>query len=125
MNNKDLKFASTLYVVPHTISPGEADIPLSWDIEVGDGSMIEHASPGCGCTADVSWTGKRVNAIYNDNTKREEVASMPGKTKTVSKNIRLFLKDGKPLRVKNERGVEAFNAQKASITLFFHVNVVV
>lgn len=125
MNNNDLKFESTLYVVPTTIAPGQEGIPLAWSLEDGDASMIEHCQPGCGCTAEVEWNGKLVRAIYNDNTKKEEVVAMPGKVKTVSKNIRVFLKDGKPLRVKNERGVEAYNAQKASITLFFHVNVAV
>lgn len=82
-------------------------------------------SGNCGCTAEVEWRNGIVTATYNDTTKNDEVAMMPGRMKTVSKNIRVFLKDGKPLKVKNERGVEAFNAQKASITLFFHVNVAV
>lgn len=82
-------------------------------------------SGNCGCTAEVQILPDRVRAVYNDNTKETEVRQMPGHVKTISKNLRVFLKDGQPLKVRNERGVEAFNAQKASTTLFFHVNVFV
>lgn len=80
-------------------------------------------SGNCGCTADVDILPDRIVAKYNDNTKKDEVLALPGKVMTVSKNLRVFLKDGKPLKVKNERGVETYNQQKATTTLFFHVNV--
>lgn len=123
MNNNDLKFASTLYVVPTQVPVGTQGINLEWQLEKGDGSMIEQVVPGCGCTADVDILPDRIVAKYNDNTKKEEVLALPGKVMTVSKNLRVFLKDGKPLKVKNERGVETYNQQKATTTLFFHVNV--
>ena len=118
-----LKFANTLYIVPRTIKVGEAGVPLEWHVEEGFTSEIEYIQPGCGCTAEVKIEDGRVLATYNDNTRREEVAEMPGQVKTISKNLRVFLKDGKPLMVKNERGVETYNQQKQSMTLFFHVNV--
>ena len=125
MNNNDLKFDSTLYVVPDKIQCGAGGVLLEWHIAEGSGDMIELIQPGCSCTAEVEILPDRVRAIYTDNTKETEVRQMPGHIKTISKNLRVFLKDGQPLKVRNERGVEAFNAQKASTTLFFHVNVFV
>lgn len=121
----NIKFANTVYVVPQQIKANQAGVPLEWHIEEGSIEDIEHIQPGCGCTAEVKMENGRVLATYNDNTKVEEVAEMPGRVKTISKNLRVFLKDGKPLMVKNERGVETYNAQKQSLTLFFHVNVTV
>lgn len=123
MNNVNLKFENTLYVVPSKVKLGQEGIRLEWPIELGSGEMIEEVKAGCGCTAEVKVMSDRVVAIYNDNTKEAEVTSLPGRVKTISKNLRVYLKDGKPLKVRNERGVEQYNAEKTAITLFFHVNV--
>ncbi len=117
-----VKFDNTLYVVPQVVKAGQKDVKLEWQIKEG-GDMIEEIVPGCSCTAEATIFPDRVVASYTDNTPASEIEKMPGKIKTISKNLRVFLKDGKPLKVKNSRGVDAYNPDKQSVTLFFHVNV--
>jgi hypothetical protein len=120
-----IEFENTLYVVPELIKVGQTGVNLEWHIKEGTGDDIEKIVPGCSCTADAKIEKTRVVAVYTDNSPKEEISKMPGQMKTVSKNLRVFLKDGKPLMVKNARGVDTYNPEKASLTLFFHCNVTI
>lgn len=96
---------------------GSVDIQWMFrDITV---DMIEDFKGSCGCTKVlIPQTADRVVATYNDTHKdlKEPV--------NVSKSVTVYLKDDKPLKVLNDKGVMDYNPEKTSLSLIFHVSVV-
>lgn len=80
--------------------------------------------PGCGCTADIQVLEDRIIATYTDQNTVESVSKEPNGEIQISKNLRVFLNDDKPLRKMNERGVMGWNVdEKLNIQLMFTVIV--
>lgn len=130
MENKRY-FKTTHCTVKDPISPGTKNVGVNWlfedltNVDIAKDSDGKYAvKPGCGCTANVEVTETGIIAFYTDSTKKQDVLSSQNREKSVGKNMRVFLDDGKPLYVKNERGVMKLNVGgKANILLTFNVIV--
>lgn len=80
--------------------------------------------PGCGCTAKIKVSDKGIVAVYTDNTTKETVSNSSNGVASVSKSIRVFLNDGKPLYETNSKGVLRPNYHgKKNLILTFNVKV--
>lgn len=101
------------------------DIPIQgksnlfWEFSKdADLSTIEFIKGSCGCT-EVKQEDNGVSAVYKDN---HDTTQVPDKH-TVQNSIRVFLKDGKPLMVENDRGVKIHNLEKEHHLLTFTVDL--
>lgn len=130
MENKKY-FKTTKCSVKNPIKPGDKNVKVEWlfedlaNIDIAKDSDDKYAvKPGCGCTANVKVTDTGIIAYYSDSTSKKDVLASQNREKVVGKNMRVFLDDGKPLYVKNERGIMKLNvAGKANILLTFDVIV--
>ena len=104
--------------VNKVVKSGDSKIPISWDLSdipyefarKDDGSL---AIFGCGCSS-FKEEGKTIKGSYD---------LVIGNQK-VSKTFHLFFDDGKPLMIKNSKGVMAKNYKgKAYIPLTFNLNI--
>ncbi len=116
------KYFENTHTNAGTIKAGTKNVKMSWAIKDGMDSEIEHIKPGCGCT-DALIDGNVVNAKYHDSSDVSVINSNNSKSILVTKSLTAYLKDGKPLKVKNDRGLEIFNPDKKSIRLTFTVTV--
>lgn len=116
-------FETPLVEVPGTYKPGTKDIPIKWGYKEVDKREIEKIVPNCGCTADIFKGPDGIYANYNDSTKKEAVEKSPGGVKVITKSVTVYFDDGKPLQIKNARGVMEKNPEKSSYVLTFHVRL--
>lgn len=93
---------------------------IEWFYDQAYYGIIEDFATGCGCTADVKKLGDRVRATFTDTSMDE---AFHGDTQEFTKTVTVFYDDGKPLMVKNNRGVEQYNTEKAQDVLTFTVKV--
>lgn len=96
----------------------------------GDKSDIEYISPDCGCTATTKTPNEEgmVEVVYSENitdnlTVNEIKDRYPAGVANISKGINLYLRDGQPLYVVNDKGYQVLNRAKAQIRLLFNVDV--
>lgn len=94
----------------------------------GDPNEIVHVQPGCQCTANCRVEGRSVIADYTDTDKpfRDREANLkahfPSGLWPFTKEITVYLNDGKDLKVVNESGL-VFNPEKEHIVLKFQGQV--
>lgn len=111
-------FHNVLTVVTKPIKAGKS-VEIFWPFKELAITDIEDTKGNCGCTKpDVHADG--VRATYNDGHKSKDIDG----AKVVSKSVTVYLKDDKPLKVPNKKGVLDYNPDKSSIALTFHVTVV-
>jgi hypothetical protein len=95
---------------------------------MGDPKEIVHVEPGCHCTANCKIEGNSVVAEYTDTDKpaRDKEANLkthfPSGLWPFTKEIIVYLNDGKDLKVLDENGL-VFNKDKEQIVLKFHGQV--
>lgn len=120
MENKNY-FKSAHYKIPDTIKPGEDKVRVEWfydklkreDIAIDEKTNKYAIFPGCSCTANFDVDDEKIVAYYKDSSGK----SFSGK---IGKNVKVFLNDGKPLWIKNEKGVVSQNTSgKKYILLTF------
>lgn len=125
MSDRRNYFKSVVYQPETTIVAGQKGVLVEWlfdDLGIHEIARKDNGTfaikPGCGCTADIEVLSDRILAKYNDST------VLAGKTKdTVGKTLQVFLNDGKPLFVKNEKGVKIWNPSKTNALLSFTLKV--
>lgn len=112
------------------IKAGQKSVPVFFEFDDLTKDKIEYNKktgyqvvPGCTCSADFSVRDDGISISYNDNTSKNNVDIQPKKELTVQKTLRVYLKDGKPMRKKNGRGVMVPNPDKESELLTFIVTV--
>lgn len=105
-------FKNVVFEGQEAIKPGQKKVHIEWIFDDLSTHEIARKSdgtfaifPGCGCTADIEVLSDRIVARYNDSTKLGKNSS----TK-VGKTVRVFMDDGEPLYIKNERGVSELNS---------------
>lgn len=118
-----LKYFKNTHYNGGNIHVGAKNVPVYWDIVDGRTGDIEAVVPGCGCT-DASVNGSQVVAKYNDNSDISAIQATSAQALLVTKTVRAYIKDGLPLRVENDRGVQVYNPDKKQISLTFTVTVV-
>lgn len=95
----------------------------------GDSNSIEDIVASCSCTAEIYLNEDHIKAVYRDNTQvnASVIANLKeqgGRKYTdINKAITVFLRDGKPLKVPNQKGVMIYNQEKEKITLFIRAKV--
>lgn len=124
-------FKSVNYIHPDPISPGQKNVRVEWlfeDLTKDQIDLKENGNyaviPGCGCTANIEVLDDRIVATYSDTTTEKKVRESQNRELQIGKNLRVYLKDGKPLRAKNDRGVMGWNVKgKENVILAFTVIV--
>lgn len=95
----------------------------------GPANLIEDMVPSCGCTANLAITSNKITGTYHDNTALDynTIQRLPkvgeDRVHEISKSIAIYLADGKPLKVQNERGLMVYNPEKTKIWLYLHGTV--
>lgn len=81
----------------------------------GDSSLIEKVKPGCHCTADINIDSINnvITAIYNPSSDKGPV----------TKNIKVYFKDGVDLEISTPTGIKTINPAKMFVTLSFNGRV--
>ena len=118
-------FNNQQFVLPGPIKSGSNGhvVEFKFNKTTTEGD-VEYVHPGCNCTADISVKGGQVSAVYSDSTppgsipKAGEENAIP-----ITKSLYIFWRDGKPLHINNERGVQVLNWDKAHTKLTFYANV--
>lgn len=114
-------FKSIDYTVPGEHTPGSSGLNVKFEFLELKKEEIKKVVAGCNCTAEVEITDDGINAVYTDSTSRSDVLIMNDKRLTVKKSLTVYMDDGLPLRVKNNKGQSVYNREKASIVLTFGV----
>lgn len=117
---KDL-FKEVNKVVAEPIRCGKS-VLIRWPYKSLEKDMIESVRGTCGCSV-AEYNDKEVTVTYNDSTSPSSIPKDKGFIQ-VDKLIIVYLKDGKPLKVINAKGVEVFNEEKLQIPLTFSVTVI-
>lgn len=117
---KDL-FEVTSRAVIEPIKCGKSAI-IKWPYKALEKDMIESVRGTCSCSTP-TYNDKEVKVTYQDGTDAKDIPKDTGFLQ-VDKLIIVYLKDGKPLKVKNEKGVEVWNEAKAQVPLTFSVSVI-
>lgn len=117
---KDLTFATLnldLGTIKWRSSNHRLDFPFT-----GDDSMIEEIIPSCSCTAEPYIENGSIIALYTNTSKEENFTN--GNELSLTNHIFVYIRDGLPLKVKNEKGQLIYNTNKKVITLSFTCKVV-
>ena len=104
------------------IKPGTKNKEIRWELFPGASDQIEYVKATCGCTTP-SWDTNNIVAKYNDSSDANVIKTNDSKAILVTKKLKVYLKDGKLLKVFNTRGVEEFNPDKAHVDISFTVTV--
>lgn len=98
---------------------------------LGPSNLIEDIVPSCGCTASMAIVdNSKITGVYHDNTALDlnTINRLPIVNKErlheINKSIAVYLADGKPLKIQNERGFMIYNPEKLKIWLYLHGTVV-
>lgn len=104
------------------IKVGKTGTKIEWELNEGAFDQIEYVRATCGCTTP-KWDSKLITASYNDSTDVNQIKNSPNKAILVTKKLKIYLKDGKLLKIFNTRGIEEFNPDKAHVDISFTVTV--
>ena len=104
------------------IKPGTKNKEIIWELVPGAFDQIEFVKATCGCTTP-TWDSNRILAKYNDSSDANVIKTNDSKAILVTKKLRIYLKDGKILKVFNTRGVAEFNPDKQYVEISFTVTV--
>lgn len=105
------------------IKAGSTDVPIEWEfgsIKKSDiafyldsnGDLQPAIKKSCGCTAKIEVLDDRIKAKYTDTLKKG----------IKSKTLTIYLKPRStetPIRVKNEKGIETYNADLEKVIVSF------
>lgn len=108
--------AANNFTVDKKVARGTRGVPIEWHLPENNSQFARKADGslaiyGCGCTGFTD-EGRIVKGTYN-----QEV------TGNVSKTFTLFFDDGKPLEVKNNKGIVIRNPDKKKALLSFNITI--
>lgn len=121
MSNLYKKPFKNAHIDVETVLPQGGSATLEWFYDEVDFNTIQKVQPGCGCTAKIDQLADRIRAVFTDQTVNDH---FKGKDElSLTKTLTVFYKDGKPLKTKNNRGVEIWNPEKEQDVLTFSVKI--
>lgn len=105
-----------------TIKAGTSKNLVIWECLEGQVDKVEHLTASCGCTTPTT-QGNNIIAYYNDSSDKSVINSTPNKLITVTKTVTAYIKDGRPLKTPNGKGVLDWNPDKEKVILKFFATV--
>lgn len=116
-------FQDFTYLVPEPIVAGQTGVDLRWFFKQIEAEDIEEIRPHCGCTASIEILPDGIKATYSDNSTEKQFANLAGNYYHINKGLNVFVKDGEPMSIINDKGVSVFNPKKKYFVLRFSANV--
>jgi hypothetical protein len=122
-----LTFKNTDFIFQRDLTLGSKKNIVVWEFE-GDPKEIQQLKVGCGCTANCRVEGNTVIAEYEDQSGPKVDPTnidklYPTGKLAFNKSINVYLRDGKPLKEFNDKGVKVVNPNKSKIVLTFKGSV--